>query len=391
MRICMISYSQYEFDNRVHRYGESLIQRGDQVDVICLGAKAQPKIGELGGVRLFRIQSRDYNEKSPLTFLFRMLKFFFKAGWICTRLHFRHRYQIMHFHNIPDFGVFCTLAPRLFGAKVVFDNHDLVPEFYQRKFGLESGHIIIRLLRWVEKLACHYSDFVITVTTLWEETLTRRSVAAEKCAVVLNTPDPRLFFRDGSELPVKAQGPYRLGYHGNLSEIFGVDLAIRAMPDVLAVHPGTELHIYGQGKTREELERLAESLNIAQSVIFHEPVPRAEVPAILREADLGIDPKRDGVLAGEGLSSKCMEYHAVGLPAVVSAIKAATTYYDDQMVTFFRPGDSRDLAEKIVQLFKRSGSTRGPGQGLGRLYRSPPLVPVRTNLFPDSRETSNLV
>ncbi|MCK5145977.1 glycosyltransferase family 4 protein [bacterium] len=352
MRICMISYSQYEFDNRVHRYGESLIKRGDDVDVICLGTPEQDFQGSLNGVRLFRIQSRDYNEKSPITYLARMLKFFWKAGCLCTRLHFKSKYQIMHFHNIPDFGIFAMTIPKLFGAKIVFDNHDLVPEFYQRKFNLEYNHIIIRMLRLVEKMACKFSHHVITVTTIWEKTLISRSVTPAKCSVVLNTPDPDIFFRDGSELPVKKKGPYILSYHGNLTEIFGIDLAISALPRVLQAFPNTQLHIYGQGKTRLQLHELACSLKVEKFVILHDPVPRKEVALILKKADLGIDPKRDGVLAGEGLSSKCMEYHAMGLPSVVSAIKAATTYYDDKMVTFFRPGDIEDLADKIIFLLK---------------------------------------
>ena len=53
MKICMISYSQYEFDNRVHRYGESLIKRGDDVDVMesrrCLGFSAESGYVLLGG------------------------------------------------------------------------------------------------------------------------------------------------------------------------------------------------------------------------------------------------------------------------------------------------------------------------------------------------------
>jgi len=350
VKICMISYSQYEYDNRVHRYGESLIRRGDSVDVICLGAKEQPSRGELNQVQLYRIQSRDYNESSPLSYLTRMLKFFWKAGVLCTRLDREKKYDIMHFHNIPDFGVFAMAFPKWRGAKVILDNHDLVPEFYQRKFNLGPDHLVIKLLRWVEKISCNFSHHVITVTTLWEKTLTGRSVSPERCTVVLNTPDPELFKRNEQALPVKSSGPFRLSYHGNLTEIFGVDLAIEAMPAVVKAFPGTRLHIYGQGKVKETLSALAAHLEVADAVVLHDPIQRHEVPEMLKQSDLGIDPKRDGVLAGEGLSSKCMEYHAMGVPSVVSAIPAATTYYSDQLVTFFEPGNSASLADKIIML-----------------------------------------
>lgn len=351
MKICMISYSQYEFDNRVHRYAESLIEHGDSVDVICLGAKDQARHDVLNHVHIYRVMSRNYNEKSPFSYLIRMVSFFISSSWKCSLLHLRHGYDVCHFHNIPDFGVFSTLIPKLLGAKVILDVHDLVPEFYQRKFNLEANHIIVRFLKWIEKISCAYADHVITVTTIWEMTLIDRSVPAQKCTVILNSPDPYLFNRSVRKTHQTSHG-FRLNYHGNLTEIFGIDLAIRAMPIMIKSIPDISLHIYGQGKTREDLIRFANELGVSNEVIFHEPVPRSQVPHILHLADIGIDPKRNGILAGEGLSSKCMEYLAVGLPTVVSRIKAADTYYEDDMVMFFEPGNEKDLAQKVIELYK---------------------------------------
>ena len=35
-KICMVAYTPYEADNRVRRYAETLVKRGDQVDVIAI-------------------------------------------------------------------------------------------------------------------------------------------------------------------------------------------------------------------------------------------------------------------------------------------------------------------------------------------------------------------
>lgn len=357
MKICMISYSQYEFDNRVHRYAESLVERGDRVDVICLGSKGQSRNEVMNGVCLHRIQVRDYNENSPLSYLKNLLSFFFRSAYICTIMQFEKKFDVHHFHNIPDFGVFCTVIPKLLGAKIILDIHDLVPEFYQRKFNIDAKHSIIRMLRTIEKIAAHYADHVITVTTIWQDTLVKRSVSRAKCSVVLNAPDPRLFYRR----PIRKENNnshFYMVYHGNLSEIFGVDIAIKAMKIVRDQIPHAEFHIYGQGRNRTKLVQLATNLCMDGSVVFHEPVSRYKIPEILHRADIGIDPKRDGVLAGEGLSSKCMEYLAVGLPAVVSRIKAAQTYYNTSMVAFFEPGDESDLAKRILDLYYHSRKRR---------------------------------
>ena len=120
----MIAYSQYEYDNRVHRYSESLVRLGHQTDVICLGQKGQNKFQVLNNVRLFRIQSRNYYERGPLTYLIRLMQFFILSFYYSTLLYFKNRYNVYHFHNIPDFGIFCTLIPKILGAKVIFDIHD---------------------------------------------------------------------------------------------------------------------------------------------------------------------------------------------------------------------------------------------------------------------------
>src|SRR5438132_1381734 len=58
-RICMVTHSYYESDNRVTRYARSLATRGDHVDVFALRrAKSQPKKEIVEGVNLFRIQDR---------------------------------------------------------------------------------------------------------------------------------------------------------------------------------------------------------------------------------------------------------------------------------------------------------------------------------------------
>ncbi len=36
MRVCMLAYTNYENDNRVMRYADALVSRGDHVDVVAI-------------------------------------------------------------------------------------------------------------------------------------------------------------------------------------------------------------------------------------------------------------------------------------------------------------------------------------------------------------------
>jgi glycosyltransferase involved in cell wall biosynthesis len=349
MKVCMVSYSE-DNDSRILRYTYSIVRRGGTVDMICLGEKGQAFQTVKNGIRKYHVYRRGYDEKSPFSYLRGLLIFFIRSAFHCTMLHIKNRYDIIHFHNIPDFGVFCTLIPKWMGAKVILDIHDLVPEFYMQKFNIGPRNPVIRLLILIEGLSCRYADHVITVTELWRERLIRRSIHDEqKCSVVLNVPDPDIFQARPSH-PRRRSG-FLLSYHGNLSELAGTDTLIRAMPLVRKRIPRARLQMMGHAEKMPSLRRLAERLDVADCIHFRKSVHIQKLPPLLRNMDVGIDPKKNGVYSGETLSVKAMEYLALGIPLVVSATPVAKLYFDDSMVLFFEPGNEVALAEQIVKLF----------------------------------------
>ena len=86
MNICMLAYSFYESDNRVRRYAESLVRRGDTVDVIALAAPAASREQVIQGVRVFNIQRRLINEKNRFDYLFRVLWFLIRHKHSSSRV-----------------------------------------------------------------------------------------------------------------------------------------------------------------------------------------------------------------------------------------------------------------------------------------------------------------
>src|SRR5882724_9961408 len=88
LRICMLAYSFYEADARIKQYATALVERGDTVDVIALRQPGQPTRSVLSGVNVFRIQTRTINERGPLTYLFRIIRFLFLSAAFVARRHF---------------------------------------------------------------------------------------------------------------------------------------------------------------------------------------------------------------------------------------------------------------------------------------------------------------
>ena len=178
----MISHSFYESDNRVLRYAESLAARGDDVEILALRRTPEQPVEEtINGVKLFRIQDRfGKKEKSKSSFLWPLLRFLFLASWWVMRRHWKRRFNLIHVHNIPDFLVFSAWYPKLMGAKVILDIHDIVPEFFASKFGGSSDSKLVSALKLAEKLSAMFANHVIIANDLWLEKYTERSASKEK-------------------------------------------------------------------------------------------------------------------------------------------------------------------------------------------------------------------
>src|SRR4051812_25955914 len=244
MRICHIAYAFYESDNRIMRYAETLAARGDYVEVIALHHPGQQRTEVLHGVHVCRIQSRLRNEGRAWTYIFRILAFMIRASLVISWKHLRGSFDVIHVHSIPDVLVFSTLLPKLFGARVILDIHDILPEFYASKFNTSEGSLLFKALLLAERFSAGFADHVIIANHLWHERLIGRSVGPEKCTPIINAPDTRIFTRRRRE---RKDDRFILIYPGSLNQHQGLDIAVRAVARACAVWPQIEMHIHGEG------------------------------------------------------------------------------------------------------------------------------------------------
>lgn len=106
-------------------FTHALTARGDVVDVIALREAGRPQVFESEGVKVIGVQSREVNEQSRFAYLLRLILFFLRTMAVLSWRHLRVRYDVIHVHSVPDFLVFTALLPKLMGAKIVLDIHDL--------------------------------------------------------------------------------------------------------------------------------------------------------------------------------------------------------------------------------------------------------------------------
>src|SRR5664279_5319715 len=189
VRICMVAYTNYSTDTRVRREAEALIERGDTVDVICLGKEGELNPEYKNGVRMIKIILPRYRGSNSRTYLASYLHFFFSALLKLASLQHKNSYQVIQVHTMPDFMVFTAIIPKLMGAKVILDVHDLMPELYMCKFRSGPRHFIVWLITWIERRSIAYADKAISVHIPHRDALVGHGNAEQKFTVLLNVPD----------------------------------------------------------------------------------------------------------------------------------------------------------------------------------------------------------
>jgi len=348
----MVVHAHYPIgEPRVEREAETLVQNGYDVDVICLKHASELSTEEIAGVTIYRLPVRRHKTSGVVVQFFEYLTFL-----ILVAIRFMRpsaRYDVVHVHNLPDFLVFSAIVPRLRGARIILDLHDLMPEFYLSRFQSNKTHWLVSLVKLQEKLSCRFAHHIITVTEDWRQTLISRGVPANKCSVIMNVAGSR-FEKGASNLRQGApkNGDFHLFYHGTLAHRYGVDFILQTMANLNNELPNLRCTIHGKGEYLETLMNLADELKLGDTVTFStEYIPIDDLPKLISSASVGVVPYRNDVFTNGILPTKLMEYVFLGIPAIVVRTPTIKSYFDDSMVQFFTGGDVDELGDCIRRLY----------------------------------------
>lgn len=141
--------------------------------------------------------------------------------------------------------------------------------------------------------------------------------------------------------------PRRLVVPRRLFPKNGVEYFVRAMP-LIASEVDVQARIVGDGPERGKLEALAAELGIGQRVEFLGARSNAEMPGLLRQAEVAVIPS-----LMEATSIAALEAMSCGLPVAASAVGGLPEIIDDDVGALFRPGDPAALAGALVGLLRR--------------------------------------
>lgn len=348
-RLCMVVHARYPLaETRVEREAHVAIEAGFDVDVISLREPGEAAVEWMpDGVRVIRLPIRRVRGASAARVAGEYLGFTLLAGAKIAALHRRRRYAVVHVHNPPDFLIVAALVPKLSGARIVFDVHDLAPELFSMRFGDRPGFgRLERVLRLVERTSTALSDAVVTVHEPYRRALVARRTASDKITIVLNSVDERLL---PPSAPRSSDAPFRIVYHGTVIGHYGLHTLIDALAMLRDRVPTGTSEIYGAGDALEEIKRRASKLGLDGRIAFSDGfLDNAEVLRRVNGASVGIVANLPIDRNQDALPTKLLEYVALGIPVVASDLRAVREHFDDSEITYFDGGDATSLADALT-------------------------------------------
>jgi glycosyltransferase involved in cell wall biosynthesis len=345
LRVAMVHISDFRLDSRIQRQARALAERGDEVDLVCIGEREELRVGD-GVIRVHPVAGAK-STGGASSYLRGYGDFLARAMWRLSMLDARKRFDLVEVHNMPDLLTAAALVPRLRGTPVILNVHDTFPELFATKFGLALDDRFVRLLEVEERLSAKLAKHVIVVTDQARKRLESRGVGVGRTTVVMNSPDEQVFGPPRAPLELPAEGPLRVLYHGGLADRFGVETLIKAMARLRETVPRLEVRICGSGEDRDRLAALAGEIDPQRIDVAAEPVPFMEIPNELAIAHIGVVPTLHDNFTELLLPVKLLEYVHMGLPVLASRLHGIAGYFSEDDLRLFTAGDSDDLAAGI--------------------------------------------
>ena len=352
--VCILLQGHYDFDIRVRRKAEALVAAGYVVDVLALRGADKQKSYQLGGVNVHTLELGK-KRGSLARYAFEYVAFFLWALFHVTVQMPRKRYAVIDVNTLPDFLIFAAIFARWMGAKLVLDMHEITPEFYVSKYEIGEGSWRVRAMKFLEKISFDFADRVITINEPIQDLLVSRGLPKHKSTVIANAADETRFAsypksRAADEAKVKAG--FVMIYHGTLTRLYGLDIAIEAFALAQEDMPGAELWILGGGPEAGPLSALAQQRGLDSKVRLIGIVSPSEIPAWLEKSDAGVLPIRRDVFLEYASPNKLAEYIVMGKAVVISRLRATRHYFSENALAYFEPNDTADLARQMIRIYR---------------------------------------
>lgn len=344
-KIAIIAYTTFSTDTRVQKEAYAAAEAGYELDIYTLEDDLVSNYNTFNFVRSNIIQ---YKGQSKFHYIFSYIRFFLYCFFNLSTKFFKEKYKFVHVHNMPNFLVFSSIIPKMFGAKVILDIHDLMPEIFSVKFRLPIDHALIKLLYFEERISAKFANEIIATNSYHIERFHKNKIVNKKITEVINVADEKIFYSPNSKDYLQEE--VIIAYPSTLAKRLGIDTLIEAIEILHKNKLKFKLYIYGDGEYREDIAKIIIKKNLNEVVILSKSFISLEILSMeLDKAHIGVIPLPTNVSNDIAMPVKIYEFFAKKVCVVATELPLMKSCFNNS-VMFFQEGSSEDLAEKLEYL-----------------------------------------
>jgi PEP-CTERM/exosortase A-associated glycosyltransferase len=262
--------------------------------------------------------------------------------------------QILHAHSPVLNAVSAIRAGRRHAIPIVYEIRALWEDAAASHGTHGQAGLRYRVTRAVETRALHRADAVTTICEGLREDAIARGVPGDKVTVIPNAVDRNKFAGPGIPDPALAtrlglSGKIVLGFFGSFYAYEGLDLLLRALPDMRHRRADIAILLVGGGPEEERLRALAGELDLGPSVVFAGRVHHEEMRRYYDLVDLLVFPRISSRLTELVTPLKPLEAMAQERIVVASSVGGHRELIRDGETGYlFPPGDPQRLAKGVL-------------------------------------------
>jgi len=349
-------------DRRVWNECRTLAGAGWDVVVVCpQGADRDRAAHEtIEGIEIHR-----YAEGGPQGYAREYLQAMWRIGRLARACASREPFDVVHAANPPDVLLLAVRGLRRDGTRRIFDHHDLVPELYQSRFGVDRRHPAVRATLAAERLAFRLTDVSIATNDSYRRVaIERGGMDPADVFVVRNGPDLSRFGPVAPDPALRRGHEHLIAYLGVMGPQDGIDHALGALAELHGSRQDWHAIFVGDGDVIDAMRRRARDLGIGDAVEFAGWRGDDDIRRILSTADVCLAPDPPSPLNERSTMMKIPEYLAMGRP-VASYDLPESRVSAGEAALFATPGDQAALAGCVDTLL----SDPGMRDRMGRIGR----------------------
>lgn len=251
-------------------------------------------------------------------------------------------------------------------AKLIFNISDLWPESAE-KMGIVNNK---RLLSMAYKLEakCYKKSVLVTGQTQGITDNIAERFPSTKVYWLPNGVDVSFYNPDNiepsdirQEIGVTEEDVLFF-YGGIIGHAQGLETVLQAA-NLLRDRKGFKIILQGAGPVKEELLALQKQLNL-DNIVFRDPVPKSEMPGILKSVNVALVPLRKLDLFQGAIPSKIFEAQAMKLPLLLGVDGEARRHFIDKANAgiFYEPENAQAMADGISEFIENRVKLKEMGE-----------------------------